>query len=179
MMEINMKDLSLVEKEEDGLAYDVEKDPDVSSNVELCLMGHFLADKVIRVSPMKERIIDIWWPGKGALIREIPRVYLCSSSMIKVLNDQFFVKLFDLENNVGHKEWGLDFRVKVKKGEGGSQWLWEEGKDWNSIEINHTRFSRTMNIVTKDLNSERFLVVVPRPARSNEYHQLEIGMVKA
>lgn len=72
--------------------------------------------------------------------------------------DQFFVKLFDLKNNVGHKEWGLDFRVKVKKGEGGSQWLREEGKDWNSIEINHTRFSRTMNIVTKDLNSERFLV---------------------
>lgn len=81
-----MKDLSLVEEEEDGLAYDVEKDPDVSSNVELCLMGHFLADKVIRVGPMKERIIDIWWPGKGALIREIPRVYLCSSSMTKVLN---------------------------------------------------------------------------------------------
>uniref|UniRef100_A0A0R0KHH7 Uncharacterized protein n=1 Tax=Glycine max TaxID=3847 RepID=A0A0R0KHH7_SOYBN len=85
-----MKDLSLVEKEEDGLAYDVEKDPDVSSNVELCLMGHFLADKVIRVGPMKERIINIWWPGKGALIREIPRVYLCSSSMTKVLNSSLW-----------------------------------------------------------------------------------------
>lgn len=72
-----MRELSLVEEEEDGLVFDVEQSEGNNKELELCLVGRFIIEKVLRVSIMKERMANIWRLGKGVSIRDVsPRVFL-------------------------------------------------------------------------------------------------------
>ena len=57
-----MKGLLLMNKEEDWLVFDVEKNNDNNVNLELYLVGNFLTKEVLRVSIMKERMFSIWRP---------------------------------------------------------------------------------------------------------------------
>jgi len=60
-----MKGLLLMNKEEEWLVFDVEKNNDNNVNLELYLVGNFLTKEVLRVSIMKERMFSIWRPKRG------------------------------------------------------------------------------------------------------------------
>lgn len=64
-----MERLSLNEGEELDFGDDGEKE--VNTAQALCLVGHFLTDREIRVPVMNDRMADVWRPGRGVLITEV------------------------------------------------------------------------------------------------------------
>lgn len=96
-MNVNMGGLSLDGDENEGLSFEVGEEAAAVNDFHLCLMGHFLTDRPIRVMIMKERMASIWRPVKGAVIKETsPGLFLF----------QFFHKDMDSVEKCGH--WFFD-----------------------------------------------------------------------
>lgn len=56
--------------EDDDFDVDVKpQDGDEEENPSLCLVGHFLTDRPIRVHVMEDRMAEIWCPLAGVAIR--------------------------------------------------------------------------------------------------------------
>lgn len=53
-MEIHLESLSLVQEVEGGFVIDVEKEKEGEGNMELCMIGRFIADRTIRSHIMKD-----------------------------------------------------------------------------------------------------------------------------
>ncbi|KAI4351428.1 hypothetical protein L6164_005797 [Bauhinia variegata] len=102
-MEEQLQGLSWVEKEDDGLVFDVDHNLETNANLELCLVGLFLTDKVLRIPIMKERMANVWRPGRGVTIREInPGVLLF----------QFYHKL-DITRVFNGGPWSFDNHMLI------------------------------------------------------------------
>lgn len=57
--------------EEAEIEFVDEGEDQVAAEPLLCLMGWFLTDRNIRVVVMKERMANVWRPGRGVSITEI------------------------------------------------------------------------------------------------------------
>lgn len=70
-MESHLEGLSLLAEEDGGVTFDVERHEDSTLNLDLCLVGRLLIDISLRVHAMKERLPNIWRPGKGIFIKSL------------------------------------------------------------------------------------------------------------
>lgn len=61
----------LILGEEDEVEAVAEGEEKAESDLSLCLVGRFLTDESIRVQTMKDRMVDVWRPGKGLVIKEV------------------------------------------------------------------------------------------------------------
>ncbi|XVF73184.1 hypothetical protein PTKIN_Ptkin12aG0180700 [Pterospermum kingtungense] len=68
-----MEGLSLGKDEDGGLDLDVDYEflQIQSAKLELCLGGRFLSDKPINFIAMRNRVADIWRPGRGVTIKNL------------------------------------------------------------------------------------------------------------
>ncbi|XP_075473732.1 uncharacterized protein At4g02000-like [Primulina tabacum] len=66
-----MAGLSLIDDEDDEIAFDLNILQIADDANELCLVGIFLTERQINLNIMKQRLSSIWRPGKRVTIREI------------------------------------------------------------------------------------------------------------
>lgn len=62
---------SVYGRRREGFTIDVPQNEKQFGNLEFCLVGHFFTDRSIRVLIMKDRLAEIWRPGKGVFIKKL------------------------------------------------------------------------------------------------------------
>lgn len=70
-MEDRLCDLALVDGSEEGFEFPELGGEAPSAGYELCLVGMFLTDKTINFLVMKHRMVSLWRPGRGVIIKDL------------------------------------------------------------------------------------------------------------
>lgn len=110
-------------REDDNMEFGPEGDQYEEANRALCLVGRFLTDRNIRVPIMKDRMADIWRPGRGVTIREVEE---------GLFSFQFFHQL-DIQKVLKLGPWTFDKHLLVLG-------VLEEGMQPQEVSLNHVPF---------------------------------------
>jgi hypothetical protein len=66
----NLEVLSLQEEQNEGFSFDFEDEGNENGDLQWCLIGKFLCERVIHFNSMKVRMTDLWKSVMGVTIRE-------------------------------------------------------------------------------------------------------------
>lgn len=108
-METRFENMSLTD--DGSMVFEGEGDPMENNSGDLSLVGRFLTDRTIRFTIMRERMADVWRPGKGVTIKEQEKgVYVF----------QFYYRI-DMQRVLMDGPWNFDNQLlileKIKPGE--------------------------------------------------------------
>ncbi|MCI21255.1 hypothetical protein A2U01_0042421, partial [Trifolium medium] len=79
MADPNLEGLSLHEEGEEGFSFEFEEEGEEQVDLQWCLVGRFLCERPIHFNSMKVRMVDLWQPVKGVIIKEAkPGIFLFS-----------------------------------------------------------------------------------------------------
>ena len=70
-MDSELGKLSITREDQDELVWDGSEVTDSALN-DFCLVGKFLTDKTLDFTAMRNRLVNLWRPGKGIHIKDIP-----------------------------------------------------------------------------------------------------------
>ena len=70
-MDSELGKLSITREDQDELVWDGSEATDSALN-DFCLVGKFLTDKTLDFTAMRNRLVNLWRPGKGIHIKDIP-----------------------------------------------------------------------------------------------------------
>ena len=94
-MDSDLGKLSITREDQDELVWDESDDIDSTLN-DYCLVGKFLTDKTLDFTAMCNRLINLWRPGKGIHIKDIPSKNTCLNSFILWTCDKFWMEVLGL-----------------------------------------------------------------------------------